>query len=301
VKVRAFLLVAGFLSMAVANAQFQLPKLPAKPAGYIVIDSIKPGIGRLVLALDADRDGSLSRAEIAKAPLALGGLDRDGNGRLDSSEIASRPAEISGQRSGFVNEYGLKRSECHDLKQMFSGIPKIITVRVTQEQAYYTDIEKGWLANNATVQLVGAEADLTEVQPLPLERGRFLEPRDDSHTMPVAVIGRDVARKLFPGGNPIGKIIKLGSLYYHVIGVLKEGGPRPMAVYIPEATMRSTYGYREVKRQSGGITARHFEISKAWIPVPNARLAEVMLRAISRGLDPKKERHDLHYKYIPAK
>ena len=86
-----------------------------------------------------------------------------------------------------------------------------------------------------------------------------------------------------------------------VIGVLKEGDPRPMAVYIPEATMRSTYGYREVKRQSGGITTRHFEISKAWIPVPNAQLAEVMLRAISRGLDPRKERHDLQIKYVPTK
>jgi len=292
--------MAGWLSLASADAQFQPPKLAAKPAGYIVIDSIDPRTGRLALALDADGDGSLSRAEIAKAPLALGGLDRDRNGRLDSSEIAPRPAEISGQRTGFILEYGLKRSECHDLKQEL-GIPKIITLRVTQEQAYYADIEKGWLSNLANVQLVGTTADLADVLQLSLERGRFLEPRDDSHTMPVAVIGRDVARKLFPGGNPIGKIIKLGSLYYHVVGVLKEGGPRPMAVYIPEATMRSTYGYREFKRQSGGITTRHFEISKAWIPVPNARLAEVMLRAISRGLDPRKERRDLQIKYVPTK
>jgi putative ABC transport system permease protein len=197
-------------------------------------------------------------------------------------------------------EYGLKRSECHDLKQEL-GIPKIITLRVTQEQAYYTDIEKGWLSNLANVQLVGTTADLADVLQLPLERGRFLEPRDDSHTMPVAVIGRDVARKLFPGGNPLGKIVRIGTLYYHVIGVLKEGGPRPMAVYIPEATMRSTYGYREMKRQSGGITASEWEINKAWIPVYNARLAEVLLRAIPRRLDPRKKRHDLHYKYIPAK
>ena len=292
--------MAGWLSLASADAQFQPPKLAAKPAGYIVIDSINPRTGRLALALDANGDGSLSRVEIAKAPVALGQLDRNGDGRIDASETASSPSEALGQQSGFVMEYGLQRSECHDLKQVFK-IPKIITVRVTQEKANYTDIEKGWLANSATVQLVGAEADLTEVQSLPLERGRFLEPRDQVHIMPVAVIGRDVAHKLFPGGNPIGKIIKLGSQYFHVIGVLKEGGPRPMAVYIPEATMRSTYGYLEVKRQSGGITTRHFEISKAWIPVPNAQLAEVMLRAISRGLDPRKERHDLQIKYTPTK
>lgn len=292
--------MTGWLSLASADAQFQPPKLAAKPAGYIVIDSIDPRTGRLALALDANGDGSLSRAEIAKAPVALGQLDRNGDGRIDASETASSPSEALGQQSGFAMEYGLKRSECHDLKQEL-GIPKIITLRVTQEQAYYADIEKGWLSNLANVQLVGATADLAGVLPLPLERGRFLEPRDDSHTMPVAVIGRDVARKLFPGGNPIGKIIKLGSQYFHVVGVLKEGGPRPMAVYIPEATMRSTYGYREIKRQSGGITASEYEITKAWIPVKDASQAGFLLREITRRLDPRKKRHDLQIKYVPTK
>ena len=292
--------MACCLSMVSANAQFRPPKLDAKPAGYVVIDSIKPGIGRLVLALDADRDGSLSRDEIAKAPVALGGLDRDGNGRLDSSEIASRPAEISGQRSGFAMEYGLKRSECHDLKQEL-GIPKIITLRVTQEQAYYTDIEKGWLSNLANVQLVGATADLAGVLPLPLERGRFLEQRDNVHTMPVAVIGHDVARKLFPGDNPIGKHLKIADHYFHVIGVLKKGHPWPLAVYIPTATMRGRFGDQEIKRQSGGITASEYEITKAWIPVKDASQAGFLLREITRRLDPKKERKDLHIKYTPTK
>jgi hypothetical protein len=92
VKVWAIFLVACYLSMVSASAQFRPPKLPANPAGYIVIDSINPRTGRLALALDANGDGSLSRAEIANAPYALGGLDRDGNGRLNSSEIAPRPA-----------------------------------------------------------------------------------------------------------------------------------------------------------------------------------------------------------------
>jgi len=292
--------VAGFLSMAVANAQFRPPKLPAKPAGYIVIDSIKPGIGRLVLALDADGDGSLSRAEIANASVALGWLDRNGDGQLDSAETGKQGAlEVQGQRSGFVLSYGLKHSECHDLKQVLR-IPKIITLRVTEQPAFYADIDKG-VSNLVNVQLVGTTADLAGVLPLPLERGRFLEQRDNVHFMPVAVLGLDVASKLFPLDNPIGKIVKLGTDYYYVIGVLKEGDPRPMAVYIPEATMRSRIGYREVKRQSGGITASEYEITKAWIPVKDASQAGFLLREITRRLDPKKERKDLHIKYVPTK
>ena len=145
--------------MAVANAQFQIPNLPAKPAGYIVIDSIKPGIGRLVLALDANGDGSLSRAEIANAPYALGALDRDGNGRIDSSEIAPRPTEISGQRTEFVAEFGIRHADCHDIKQALD-IPKIITVRVTKEQAFYANLDEDF-SSTVDVQVVGARWRIT--------------------------------------------------------------------------------------------------------------------------------------------
>ena len=79
--------MAGWLSLASADAQFQPPKLAAKPAGYIVIDSINPRTGRLALALDANGDGSLSRVEIAKAPVALGQLDRNGDGRIEPSPV----------------------------------------------------------------------------------------------------------------------------------------------------------------------------------------------------------------------
>ena len=127
-NIRAFLTLAIVVSTASANAQFQFPMLPAKPAGYIVIDCFKPGSGpgQLVAALDVDGDGNLSWAEIEKAPLALGRLDRNRNGRLDSSEIAPRPTEISRQRSAFVAEFGIRHADCHDIKQALD-IPKIIT------------------------------------------------------------------------------------------------------------------------------------------------------------------------------
>jgi len=293
--------LAIVVSTASANAQFQFPMLPAKPAGYIVIDCFKPGSGpgRMVAALDVDGDGNLSWAEIEKAPLALGRLDRNRNGRLDSSEIAPRPTEISGQRTGFVAEFGIRHADCHDIKQALD-IPKIITVRVTKEQAFYADLDEDF-SSTVDVQVVGATADLKEVQPLPLARGRFLEPRDDVHFMPVAVLGADVARKLLPAGDPIGKIVKLKTEFFYVIGVLKNADPRPMAVYIPEATMRSRFGYRTVKRQSGGITTANYEITKAWIPVKNARRADFLLNVISRQLDPKQEREDIKIKYMPTK
>jgi predicted O-methyltransferase YrrM len=48
----------------------------------------------LFLALDADRDGTLSAEEIAAAPQALATLDRDGDGQIAIAEM--RPPDLSG-------------------------------------------------------------------------------------------------------------------------------------------------------------------------------------------------------------
>jgi predicted permease len=51
----------------------------------------------------------------------------------------------------------------------------------------------------------------------PLRRGRFLNAQDTSHSPPVIVIDENLARKFFPGQDPIGKRVNLG-----LFGVLAE-------------------------------------------------------------------------------
>jgi len=52
---------------------------------------------------------------------------------------------------------------------------------------------------------------------IPLQRGRFLNAQDTLHSPPVIVIDENLARKFFPGQNPIGKRLNLG-----LLGVLAE-------------------------------------------------------------------------------
>ena len=49
-----------------------------------------PGMSPVFAALDADRDGTVSAAELVGAPVALKTLDRNGDGQLSADEI--RPA-----------------------------------------------------------------------------------------------------------------------------------------------------------------------------------------------------------------
>ncbi|MBZ5684484.1 MAG: ABC transporter permease [Acidobacteriia bacterium] len=51
----------------------------------------------------------------------------------------------------------------------------------------------------------------------PLQRGRFLNAQDTLHSPPVIVIDENLARKFFPGQDPIGKRLNLG-----LLGVLAE-------------------------------------------------------------------------------
>ena len=67
---------------------------------------------------------------------------------------------------------------------------------------------------------------------IPLRRGRLFDSRDRPGTEPVLVINETLARRYFPGQDPIGKQIKLGSResvdpWYTIIGVVgdaKNGG-----------------------------------------------------------------------------
>jgi predicted permease len=57
---------------------------------------------------------------------------------------------------------------------------------------------------------------------IPLERGRFIEERDDEHSAGVVVIDSSFARKYFPGENPVGKHLNVGlfDVQPEIVGVV---------------------------------------------------------------------------------
>src|ERR1700733_11537259 len=57
-----------------------------------------------------------------------------------------------------------------------------------------------------------------------LSDGRYFSDLESRTGRPVTVVGSDIAADLFPGGNPIGKQIKILGHYVTVIGVFKKEG-----------------------------------------------------------------------------
>jgi predicted permease len=55
------------------------------------------------------------------------------------------------------------------------------------------------------------EPDYLETMQIPLLRGRFFTAQDDEHAAPVAVVDEILARKYFPGEDPVGKYVQIDS------------------------------------------------------------------------------------------
>ncbi len=99
------------------------------------------------------------------------------------------------------------------------------------------------------VQLNAATPNIAEIENIEVKNGRyFFEAEEDTRKF-VCFIGSEVAEKLFPTSDPVGRFIKIDGRTYKVIGVGKElgsafGQTRDMYATIPLSTFLSTYGIR---------------------------------------------------------
>ncbi|MBS1840368.1 MAG: ABC transporter permease [Acidobacteria bacterium] len=67
--------------------------------------------------------------------------------------------------------------------------------------------------------VMGVSPNYADVRSITIAQGRFVTQSDDDHRAEVVVIGADVAAKLFPNVDPIGKAIRAETHEYQVIGV----------------------------------------------------------------------------------
>jgi putative ABC transport system permease protein len=89
-------------------------------------------------------------------------------------------------------------------------------------------------------------ADYLDTMGIALERGRTIVDEDRAGSQPVALISDSVARRRFPGRDPIGQPVRLGppDNWFTVVGVVgnvKQSSlmaASPDAVYVPEAQWR---------------------------------------------------------------
>ncbi len=116
----------------------------------------------------------------------------------------------------------------------------------------------GW-RNNATVthdsksgtfDIMADYPQFKHIMAFQYEAGRFINQRDIDENRKVAVIGKAVREQLFePDQNPIGDHIKIGGVYFQIVGVtgtLRTGqmGDRDAnTIFVPFTTLRKAFNY----------------------------------------------------------
>lgn len=71
--------------------------------------------------------------------------------------------------------------------------------------------------------IMGYSPDYQRIQPQKIPYGRFVNEMDMARNRKVCVIGTQVQKDLFPGEpNPVGKVIKVNSAYFTVVGVIRR-------------------------------------------------------------------------------
>jgi putative ABC transport system permease protein len=103
---------------------------------------------------------------------------------------------------------------------------------------------------NPNIQLCGTNEGFLAANNYVLDEGRNLSLEDREFARSVCVIGRQIVQRLFPQGGAAGKVIRLNSKEYEVIGTLVEkgagfGGNDDNIVLIPITKFFENYGRQQ--------------------------------------------------------
>ena len=127
------------------------------------------------------------------------------------------------------------------------------------------------------VRIIGGSPEYEAVQGWKVVEGRGLSAIDDNQALAVAVIGSQIAERLFPTTSPIDKRIRAGGHRFRVVGVLERlgglaGNFRDAAVLIPFETFQRT------------VTSRRLEVDGITVKVNSAEELEPAMAEVEGAM-----------------
>ncbi|MFN5513656.1 MAG: ABC transporter permease [Cyanobacteriota bacterium] len=95
---------------------------------------------------------------------------------------------------------------------------------------------------NTNAMIVGTTPDYEQIRSFYVDRGRFINSVDLERARRVAVIGTEIAKRLYKTQNPIGQSIRFQNLSFEIIGVMESkgsffGSNQDEFIFIPLTTM----------------------------------------------------------------
>ena len=211
-----------------------------------------------------------------------------------------KPVEDANQtrqnNDSFVYRYGLTRQ---DFERIVDTIPTVVSATPLRE--FRKNVRRH--EQELEARIVGCDPDIFKLTNQTIVEGRRLADLDLARYSNVAVIGHEVAQKLFPFGNPVGKTLRVvDGPYFQVVGVTgfknPSGGTGSSLssqdfnkdIYIPLTTDRARFGELIVNEKRGSFSAERIELSQITVKVDsmeNVRRTDTAIRSLLKQTHPK--------------
>src|SRR5688572_19981341 len=122
---------------------------------------------------------------------------------------------FAGAVPGVPNDLTLEDAEA--VRRRVPGVVRLSPLVVATEAVAHG-------ARRRNVAVVGTNREFLELRKLAMGKGVFLAADEARRGRPVVVLGTQVARELFPGEEPVGKVVRIGGWRMRVVGVLAPKG-----------------------------------------------------------------------------
>ena len=206
----------------------------------------------------------------------------------------SQQAEVSLRQ---LIPYGLTRNDYRKLVETVPTLQSALPIRELRRR-----FRAGTRSEDG--RLVACTPEYAEVTHLAVDRGHFITDTEVQHRQNHCVLAAEVARKLFPYENPIGRRVHFDddSHFYIVVGVMKPrtataaiggslaGQEFSRDVYIPITTQERRIGDQVVTGRSGSLEGEIVELNQITLRVANSKQVLPTAALVKRTLAPEHDR-----------
>ena len=123
---------------------------------------------------------------------------------------------VPGDRTSSLSDY----TTFGDVEAIKPSIPQVINA--AGSRGIPKDMTVG--GEELSITLLGVTEGYQEIRRLVVLRGRYLDPDDMETHSKVCLLSEELAKRIFPADDPIGRTVPVGELSFTVIGVFRERG-----------------------------------------------------------------------------
>ncbi len=211
------------------------------------------------------------------------------------------PAEQKAtQQSGqYLLVYGLTYVDIRTIQQTIPGVVVVVPGRIIREYVWN-------ISRRVDSEILGTVPWYPQMRNHRVAQGRFFSDAEMEGKADVCVLGAEAAEQLFPLDVPIGGTVRVGSNYYHVVGVMERrskateeteavestSAAAASRIYVPLETIKTHYGDITLKRRTGSMELEQVVLHEVTVKVDRRDQVVNVSLAIKCLLDSKHKKAD---------